>query len=180
MGNEYQLSGFVRDFRAAASAVAGDAELTERLKPLVLRLAGATSWRRPSHYECDAEQGFGIHALHEDPDHGLWVVAVSWLPHRGPPPHNHGTWAVIAGIDGEEKNILWLRRAGRLEHQAEEIIGPGQVTAFLPHAIHSVLNESDRVTLSLHVYGKNLNYAERSQFDPERGTEKAYKVKVHA
>jgi hypothetical protein len=30
----------------------------------------------------------------------LWVVAASWLPGRGAPPHDHGTCAIIVGVDG--------------------------------------------------------------------------------
>jgi predicted metal-dependent enzyme (double-stranded beta helix superfamily) len=173
----YGVENFVADLRRAASAGA-EAAIVGKVKPLLQRLAQSSSWRNPAQYECDPQQGFGMHVLHEEPDHSLWLVAVSWLPHRGPPPHNHGTWAVIAGIEGVEKNILWRRRGERLERQGEETIGPGQVSAFLGSAIHSVVNEGDQVTLSLHAYGRNLNLVERRQFDPQTGAAKAYKVKV--
>lgn len=174
----YGITDLMRDVRAAVREAPAEVALVERIKPLVRRVAHASGWVKPAYYECDRAQGFGIHVLHEEPDHSLWLIVVAWLPHRGPPPHDHGTWAVIAGLDGEERNILWRRRAGRLERQGEETVGPGEVTAFLSNAIHSVVNESDRTTLSLHLYGKNLNLAERSQFDPETGTEQAFKVKV--
>jgi predicted metal-dependent enzyme (double-stranded beta helix superfamily) len=175
----YSLEIFVEDVRSALSAERDERRLVEHLKPLALRFASESkSWLKPEHYECDAEQGFGIHLLHEEPDHSLWIVAASWLPHRGPPPHNHGTWALVAGVDGKEKNILWRRRGERLERQGEETVGPGQITSFLPQAIHSVVNESDQVSVSLHVYGKNLNRAGRSQFDPESGVERPFIVKV--
>ncbi len=48
----------------------------------------------------------------------------------------------------------------------------------LPEAIHSVSNETDRATLSLHVYGKHLNYTGRSQFDPAAKTETLFIVTV--
>lgn len=148
------------------------------VKPLLLRLAKSSSWRSPQLYECDTDQGFGVTVLHEEPDHRLWLVAVSWLPGRGAQPHNHGTWAVVAGVDGEESNILWRRRQGRLERQSEETVGPGAVVGFLPQAIHSVTNEGRRTTLSLHVYGTNLNCVERSQFDPNTGIERPFKLRV--
>jgi hypothetical protein len=40
------------------------------------------------------------------------------------------------------------------------------------------VNETDRVTVSLHVYGKHVNYTIRSQFDPERNVERPFIVKV--
>jgi hypothetical protein len=40
------------------------------------------------------------------------------------------------------------------------------------------VNETDRVTVSLHVYGKHVNYTIRSQFDPARKIEKPFILKV--
>jgi len=174
----YGLPEFVSDLRAAAAEAVGEAAVMERIEPRLERLAASRSWVKPEYYECDPQQGFGVHVLHEEPDHSLWLVAVSWLPHRGPPPHNHGTWAVICGIDGEEKNVFWRRRGGKLVPQGAESIGPGQVAAFPSNTIHSVINEGERTTLSLHVYGRNLNFAERSQFDAQTGTEMPFQVKL--
>jgi predicted metal-dependent enzyme (double-stranded beta helix superfamily) len=74
--------------------------------------------------------------------------------------------------------MSWRRRGERLEPQGAEIIGSGQVGAFLGDSIHSVINEGERITLSLHVYGRNLNLTERSQFDLQTGTELPFKVKL--
>jgi predicted metal-dependent enzyme (double-stranded beta helix superfamily) len=52
------------------------------------------------------------------------------------------------------------------------------VATFLSDAIHSVSNEGDRTTLWLHVYGTNLNFAERSRFDPQTGAETPFKLKL--
>ena len=175
---DYGVADFVRDLRAFAPEGATEAGAIDWIKPRVARLAQSPTWAKPEHYECDPEQGFGVHVLHEEPKHGPWIVAVAWLPHRGAPPHNHGTWAVVAGVDGAERNTLWRRRGEKLERQAEEVIGPRQVTAFLGNAIHSVINEGPHTSLSLHVYGRNLNCVERSQFDPDTGNETPFKLKL--
>ena len=105
----YRLADFVRDLRAATAASDDASEILERVAPLARRLALSGEWLEASHYVCDAEQGFGIHVLHEEPDHRLLVFAAAWLPDRGPAPHDHGTWAVVAGVDGAETNISWDR-----------------------------------------------------------------------
>jgi predicted metal-dependent enzyme (double-stranded beta helix superfamily) len=174
----YGVSEFVKDLRAAVSEELGETAVVQRIKPLAERLARSPAWVRSEYYECNPEQGFGVHVLHEEPEHGLWLIAASWLPQRGAPPHNHGTWAVIAGVDGEEKNILWLRRGERLERHGERVVGAGQAMAFPSDAIHSVINEGVRTTLSLHVYGRNLNFAQRSQFDQESGAETPFILKL--
>lgn len=175
---DLRVNEFIARLRCLTAKGVSDDVVMEQVKPLLLRLARSPSWRTPDLYRCDVSQGFGVTVLHEESDHRFWLVAVAWLPHRGAPPHNHGTWAVVAGVDGEERNILWRQRRGRLEPQGEEILGPGQVAAFTPNAIHSVLNEGHRTTLSLHVYGTNLNFAERSQFDPDSGAEKPFKLQL--
>lgn len=58
--------------------------------------------------------------------------------------------------------------------------GPSDVVSFLPDSIHSVVNATDRVTVSLHLYGKHLNHTGRSQFDPERNEEKPFLLNVEA
>jgi predicted metal-dependent enzyme (double-stranded beta helix superfamily) len=174
----YGLADFVKDLRVAASQAGGEAAVVERVKALAERLARSPSWVRPEYYDCDPEQGFGVHVLHEEPDHTLWVIAASWLAHRGAPPHNHGTWAVVAGIDGDEENVLWRRHGERLERRDSATIGPAQAVTFLRDAIHSVSNNGNRTTLSLHVYGRNLNFADRSRFDPGTGAETPFKLRL--
>jgi predicted metal-dependent enzyme (double-stranded beta helix superfamily) len=116
-----------------------------------------------------------VHLLHEEPDHTLAIAAVCWLPGRQTPPHNHGTWAVVAGVEGPERNIFWRRvddgtRPGhaRLEKIGEKVVGAGNVLAMPADTIHSIANDTDSTTLTLHVYGKHLNFSPRFQFDVER------------
>jgi predicted metal-dependent enzyme (double-stranded beta helix superfamily) len=181
------LGEFVGSLRAIATESADPAEIMARLRPLTRALAVGRTWLEPRHYTCDAEQGFGVHVLHEEPDHTLMVFAASWLPGRGARPHNHGTWAVVAGVDGLERNIFWRRlddggRPGyaRIQKQSEKVFGPGDVLTLLPDAIHSVINDSAQVTVSLHVYGYNLNLATRSEFDPERDVEQPVQLKMES
>jgi predicted metal-dependent enzyme (double-stranded beta helix superfamily) len=183
----YNLVEFVRHLRTIATETRDPGEITQRLQPLVRVLALDRTWLEPKHYTGDDTQGFGVHVLHEEPDHTLLVFAAAWLPGRGARPHNHGTWAVVAGVDGPERNIFWQRmddgsRPGyaKIRKQAEKVFGPGDVLALLPDAIHSVVNESGQVTVSLHVYGYNLNLAKRSEFDPEHDVERPVRLRMES
>jgi len=180
----YTLADYIQDLRAVTSETQDPDEITARVGLLAERAALSRAWLQPHHYACDPEQGFGVHLLHEEPDHTLAVFAIAWLPGRGAPPHNHGTWAVVAGVDGLETNVFWKRvddgtRPGYAEirQNGEKLFSSGEVVAFLPHEIHSVVNETAAVTVSLHTYGKHLNYTGRSQFDPEARVEKPFIVK---
>lgn len=174
----YTLDAFVDDLRDISAGAADDREIVSKVRPLARRLALAKTWLKPEHYECNEEQGFGVHLLHEEPDHTLAVFAVSWLPGRGAPPHNHGTWAVVAGVDGPEENSFWDRvddgtREGHAEiaKRAEKLFSEGEVIAMQPDHIHSVMNHSDAVTVSLHTYGMHVNHTGRSQYDTEKNLE---------
>ena len=181
----YTLSRFVGDLRRVTRDGGSEKELISRLRPLVQRFAGSGTWRDPHYYEVNPEQGFSVHLLHEELDHSLAVFAASWLPGRGTPPHDHGAWAIVVGVDGPETNVFWERaddrsRPGHAELRkiGEKIFRTGDVIAMPTGTIHSVSNDSDQVTLSLHVYGKHINFTQRSQFDPDEQTEKPFIVHV--
>ena len=44
-----------------------------------------------------------FYVLHEKDDHTLMVLAACVKPGSVTPVHDHGTWAVVTGVDGEEK-----------------------------------------------------------------------------
>ncbi|HEX5109678.1 MAG TPA: cupin domain-containing protein [Vicinamibacterales bacterium] len=176
-----EIRHLVRELRAITAGTGDSRIIVERVRPLIREVAVSRRWLKAEHFACDPVQGFGAHLLHEQPDHTLAIFAGAWLPGRGAPPHNHGTWAVVAGVVGSERNTLWTRiddgsRRGHAELRRLEdcVLGPGDVLTLQPDTIHSVVNESQSVTVSLHVYGTHVNHTERSQFDPERHTERAF------
>jgi predicted metal-dependent enzyme (double-stranded beta helix superfamily) len=185
MSEPYTLDRYVEDLRRITGETDDEDEILSRVGPLARRLALEKSWLQPKHYETDPEQGFGAHLLHEEPDHSLAVLVVNWLPGRGTPPHDHGTWAVVAGVEGAERNIRYRRLDdgsrpdyAELEVKHDFDAEEGALVCMKTGGIHAVRNETDRVTLSLHTYGKHVNYTERSQFDPETRERKDFVVRV--
>lgn len=172
------LARFIDEVRAAVADTPNPASAVDRVVPLMRGLAADRSWIRPEFYDVDATQGFGIVVLHEEPGDGLLVETICWAPGRGVAPHDHRTWGVVIGLDGEEINVDWRRLddgrvPGRaaLEQAAEAVVGPGVVKTLAPADIHSVRNDTDRPSLSLHVYGRSLAKLDRSEFNPLAGTE---------
>ena len=188
MRNPAPIDDFVALLRDARDRHVEEGELLTRVRMLAGALAeGKSTWLTEAMCRPDPEQGFGLHLLHEEADHSLAVFVVSWLPKRATVPHDHGTWAVVAGMDGEERNIVWRRtddrrRSGHaaVERADESTVRSGDVIALPSGTIHSVANDGERVSVSLHVYGVHVNYTERSQFDPDARTESVYKVRVAA
>ena len=184
METEFNIERLVAELRAARAAAGGEHELLARVRVLARRAAmRRDDWLRPEMCVPDAEQGFGICVLHEEVDHQLAVFVASWLPNRGTPPHDHGTWAVVAGLEGTERNSFWTRmddrsRPGYAETVKvdERTFGPGDVLVLPPGAIHSVWNDGDRISVSLHIYGRHVNYTQRSRFDPVNRIEAPFQL----
>jgi predicted metal-dependent enzyme (double-stranded beta helix superfamily) len=99
--SSYALDQYVCDLRTITAKETDPVRITDRVAPLARKFAQTPGWLRPEYRECDAEQGFGVHLLHEEPNHDLAVFVISWLPNRGTTPHNHKTWAVVVEINYE-------------------------------------------------------------------------------
>jgi predicted metal-dependent enzyme (double-stranded beta helix superfamily) len=187
MSDSYSLDQYVHDLRTITAQESDPITITERVAPLAKKFAQTPGWLRPEHRECDMEQGFGVHLLHEDTNHDLAVFLVSWLPNRGTTPHNHKTWAVVVGMEGREQEVNWDRlddgaKPGYadLKRGAERVMTAGDIALCYPEDIHSVWNVGSDISMSLHTYGRHINYTGRSEFDPVRKLEKSFVVKVAA
>ncbi len=184
--DRYSVSQLAADVKRVCAQFSDERQILSNVRPLARRAAlSKSSWLEDRMYRADPEQGFGVHLIYEEPDHTVAILALSWLPNRGAPPHDHGTWAVVAGVEGPERNEFYERaddrtRPGhaRLKKIGEKICGVGDVVALPTGTIHSVWNDTDAVSLSLHIYGKHINYTGRSQFDQEKQTETPFIVKM--
>jgi len=167
------ITNLVAELKTITAEETDPAAVIQRVKPLAAAMAEDTSWVRSEFYDADPDQGFGITILNEGPGHELLVEAICWLPGLGVAPHDHQTWAVVVGIDGEEVNVDWQRRDdgskpgfADIEKARETRVSHGQVVSMLPDEIHSVYNDADKPSLSLHIYGVAPASLERSEFDP--------------
>jgi predicted metal-dependent enzyme (double-stranded beta helix superfamily) len=182
----YSIPQLVADLRRVRAECADEHGILAAVRPLALRAAESRElWLEDHMLAPDHDQGFSLFPLHEEPDHSLAVFAFSWLPNRGTPPHDHGTWAVVAGVVGPEWNTFWRRQddgtrpgCAKLERIGAKMFLPGEVLAMPSGTIHQVWNQTDAVTVSLHIYGRHINHTGRSQFDPEKGTAEPYIARV--
>ena len=182
----YSIANLVADLRRVCREFTDERDIIGAVRPLAHRAALAKSdWLEERMYNADPTHGFGVYLLHEEPDHALAVLAVSWLPRRGAPPHDHGTWGVVAAVEGSEKNEFFERiddrsRRGHAELRkcGETVCAPCDVVAMPRDVIHSVSNVTDAVAISLHIYGRHINYTGRSQYDLDAKTEMPFILEV--
>jgi predicted metal-dependent enzyme (double-stranded beta helix superfamily) len=100
-----------------------------------------------------------VYELAEAPRGGIALYLVSDAPATVSPPHEHLTWAVIAGARGIEANTLYrlIDPARReVEVRGEAVVAAGQALVLPEGAIHSTAALGTTATYHFHLYGKPL------------------------
>jgi len=72
------------------------------------------------------------------------------------PPHDHKTWAAIAGLDGQEENTLFERSGDELTETKKLVLGQGDTFSMLPLDIHTI-KAVGGPTRHIHWYGKGFS-----------------------
>ncbi|HEY8820224.1 MAG TPA: cysteine dioxygenase family protein [Dehalococcoidia bacterium] len=175
----YSLEDFIQDMTSLIADSPDQPLLFEKGTRLLERLvqdpeAIPLPYRRPSGK--GRRPNHGSYALHRGP--GLFVSAVVWGPGDHAGPHDHHTWGMI-GVVGNGIEETRFRRVddrdregfARLVKQRTTRVLPGEVSLLVPEIdeIHQMDNLSDRSTVEIHVYGKDLVGLDRCSYDLETG-----------
>ncbi len=127
------------------------------------------------------------HLLHRDPQNRFVVLALVWMPGQMTPIHDHSCWGVMGIVDNMLEEVCYDRlddgsRAdfAELEQSRGTDVGQGGVAYLLPpyEEIHRIGNTSDKPTISLHVYGRDLD--EVNVFDPQSGKVSPMRIKYYS
>lgn len=131
----------------------------------------------------------GIYRLSEDPDHRFALYASAGGAGKKVPPHDHTTWAVIAGVHGAERNVVYDRldngaREGFVQLREatakEKTLRRGDVICYLPEDFHHIETPAGSGdALHLHFYGLSLEHLpDRVSVDMATGTAKRFMAKA--
>ena len=131
----------------------------------------------------------GIYRLSEDPDHRFALYASAGGPGTKVPPHNHTTWAVIAGVHGAERNVVYDRldngaRDGFVQLREapakEKTLKNGDFISYLPDDFHHIETPAGSGTaLHLHFYGLGLDHLpDRVSVDMASGAAKRFMARA--
>ncbi len=173
----YGLQEFAADFEELVKSEPDQAKLFERGAAYLERFirnpdALPEEFRRPAGR--GKRPNHGSYALYRC--QGLFISSVVWGPGDCIKPHDHQTWGLI-GIMGNAIQETRYRRVddrsrpgyARIEKDRTMLLRPGEISPLVPQVdeIHRLDNFSDRPTVEIHVYGKDLVGLPRYMYDPE-------------
>ncbi len=113
----------------------------------------------------DVDFPANIYRIAEDDDHRFALYVQSARSALDTPAHNHTTWAVIAGIRGDELNRFWERTAdGGVAETGQHVVQQGSAVAFLPDDLHSIHVAGDDGVINFHMYGLALDHLHTREY----------------
>lgn len=171
--------------RAIVAARGEGSQALEEIKVVMCKLAGQRELFTLDDFPLpDRSTGTEncLYRISEDADHRYALYANVSHTGKHSPPHNHTTWAVIAGVRGSELNRLYERvddgkapGIGKVNQVREVNVVPASGICFSPTDIHSIHVVESEPILHLHIYGLALEQlAGRIGFNMEKGTYTVY------
>ena len=97
----------------------------------------------------------------------LTLLKVCFPNGRRTPPHDHGTWAQILLLSGEEKNTLYRAEDGALRKASEVTLTRGQILPMRADTAHVAECIGNVPAIGLHVYGGDILALPRRMWDPQ-------------
>lgn len=114
------------------------------------------------HFPVSPDNPAQVYRLSEDRDGRYALYVSAGLPGKAQPPHDHTTWAIIAGIGGSERNVFYRReptddpdRDALIETGRSDVVAGTSVT-LLPDDVHTIELTGSEPGLHLHFYGLAL------------------------
>lgn len=144
----------------------------------LVRLGQQRSLFPAAHFPVDVQRPAQVYRLAEDADGGFALYLSAGLAGKAQPPHDHTTWAVIAGVEGNERNVLYRREKtadparDALVHQRTVDVASGSAVVLLPDDVHTIELIDGQDGPHLHFYGRALELLDhRVVFEgPEGGS----------
>ena len=97
----------------------------------------------------------------------LTLLKVCFPSGRRTPPHDHGTWATILLLSGEEKNTLYRRENGALRRASDVKLTRGAILPMRAETVHVAECIGGAPAVGLHVYGGDILELPRRMWNPE-------------
>jgi predicted metal-dependent enzyme (double-stranded beta helix superfamily) len=152
--------------RLDAAVEAGSAEaITARVKRDLEDILGRAALVLPDRFHAARSDTYARRLLYRDPADRFTAVVMTWGPGQGTPVHDHGgLWCVEGVVEGQMSVTQYNVHAEGERFRVTPIgtplsAGVGTAGRLIPPTDYHVLANShpDRTSITLHVYGGDLN-----------------------
>lgn len=163
-----RIAAFIEECCRAERAHGETADIVLAVAPVLLGLLAHTKeFLLPEHYRRGSDR-YGRNAVYVSPGGGVSLFTLTWEPGQWTPVHDHGTWGVVAVLDGVLEERSYIRVDGhrdvadgiQLRRGGVTLLAPGTVTTFVPNPDHihvTGVPASRGPAVSLHLYGREMN-----------------------
>jgi len=185
-GTLYGLQDYVRDLGAVLDRRPAMPVIIREVSALTKKLVADDRWLDERFRVASADH-YTRHLLHKDPNNRFVVLSLVWLPGQATPIHDHSCWGVMGLVENSLEENCYSRlddgsRAdfAELQQSRGTDVGKGSVAYLLPpyEEIHRIGNVSGKPTVSLHVYGRDLD--EVNVFDQVTGKVSPMRIKYYS
>lgn len=97
----------------------------------------------------------------------MTLLKVCFPAGRRTAPHDHGAWAQILLLSGEEKNTLYRTENDKLRKAGETTLTRGAILPMLKETAHVAECLGNVPAIGLHVYGGDILDLPRRMWNPE-------------
>jgi predicted metal-dependent enzyme (double-stranded beta helix superfamily) len=180
MSAAYSLQDFIEDLDRITRSENSQERIVAAAKPLLAKLV-----RQPdcieAKYRKRGAAAYGRYMLHRAPLFN--ISSVVWGPGDNAKAHNHDTWGMVGVIENEIQETRFRRRddGANPDYAALEVTGvlnnrAGMVSCLIApnDDIHEMNNVTDRDTVEIHVYGKDLTEMPRLRFNTATNAVKTF------
>ena len=171
MATSYSLQHLIEDLDRITRTETSQENIVAKAKPLLAKLIQQPNCIDEK-YTRRGITAYGRYMLHRAPLFN--VSSVVWGPGDNARAHNHDTWGLVGVIENEIQETRFPRRddgtkAGYADLEATGVVKnkAGMVSCLVSPTddIHEMNNVTDRNTVEIHVYGKDLTGMPRLRFD---------------
>ncbi len=172
------LRQFVLDATQIVSTHSQEAEIIAAMRAPLARLIERDDWL-PDAFAKPHPQYYQQYLLYCDPQERFSVQSFVWGPGQSTPIHNHTVWGLVGVLRGAELCQRYTRDANGVvtKDGPSVVLNAQEIDAVSPAIgdLHTVANAlSDRPSISVHVYGKNIGNTIRGVFKEGSNEEKPF------
>jgi predicted metal-dependent enzyme (double-stranded beta helix superfamily) len=153
------------DIRAIEAEHGATREGVERIRDRLLQLVARRDLFSLAVYPPpgeDEEVNSCLYRIAQDADDRYALYANASRGGVSTPPHNHTTWAVVVGCEGQELNRFYRRTDDGVEETHQHMVEAGTGVAMVGDDLHSIHIEGP--ALNFHCYGLALERLEGRVF----------------